>query len=590
MIYKGWIPTVSERLSYSFIGESTHPGPTTSRNVADQCSRLIISCQHRPDLLDSAIPFLKSLLARLFSGIISDFWFICIAKCDNEDVHAPLKGTLYPTVAKTSRFAAHYGNESQLTERALRAVTAVVSAIIRSHQRCDRETLRKTRFEPAMLARDALLSNFLCNTGVYLIEDAKTWKRSIRHAIQEIFKKLDDFSKPKNNNSDVALDAYLKENGIDEQIKNLERQSLYSAQFSLERNGVVAMFPSPCTATEEPSADTESCCKDNHENSQDEVYTQLFYFLKDIAHIHQHHRPTTDTLSRLYLKLSGESDLAWINQTLKTLYSKVLEYKRNRHGDDYPSTLGLLAYVDAFVKIAKKSLADKEHKNLVLRNHDTLPHCCKNFTLRSPLRERIPAYREGSACCHGCGIRDYPIAPAVRSGNVAQNALRACYAGTRRAFVKFFMQHWGLKASIHASQLDHQADASRRAKYFDLMRSSFFSIVVVLIAAAGLGNIIRDDIMINIPAPDEFNLIKFLANAAINYPFELLLVVLAIVIALPRVRVSDKFHFGGILSFRWVKDIVIIFIVFAKTRLSAAILSILFALLILGLSIYLNGT
>ena len=50
------------------------------------------------------------------------------------------------------------------------------------------------------------------------------------------------------------------------------------------------------------------------------------------------------------------------------------------------------------------------------------PHCCKNFTLRSPLRERIPAYREGSACCHGCGIRDYPIAPAVRSGNVAQNA------------------------------------------------------------------------------------------------------------------------------------------------------------------------
>ena len=446
MIYKGWIPTASERLSYSFIGESTHPGPTTSRNVADQCSRLIISCQHRPDLLDSAIPFLKSLLARLFSGIISDFWFICIAKCDNEDVHAPLKGTLY------------------------------------------------------------------------LIEDAKTWKRSIRHAIQEIFKKLDDFSKPKNNNSDVALDAYLKENGIDEQIKNLEghleRQSLYSEQFSLERNGVVAMFPSPCTATEEPSADTESCCKDNHENNQDKVYAQLFYFLKDIAHIHQHHCPTTDTLSRLYPKLSGESDLAWINQTLKTLYSKVLEYKRNRHGDDYPSTLGLLAYVDAFVKIAKKSLADKEHKNLVLRNHDTL------------------------------------------------------------------------KASIHASQLDHQADASRRAKYFDVMRSSFFSIVVVLIAAAGLGNIIRDDIMINIPAPDEFNLIKFLANAAINYPFELLLVVLAIVIALPRVRVSDKFHFGGILSFRWVKDIVIIFIVFAKTRLSAAILSILFALLILGLSIY----
>ena len=150
MIYKGWIPTASERLSYSFIGESTHPGPTTFRNVADQCSRLIISCQHRPDLLDSAIPFLKRLLVRFFSGIISDFWFICIAECDNKNAHAPLEGTL-------------------------------------------------------------------C-----LIEDTKTWKRSIRPAIQEIFKKLDKFSTLKNNNSDVLLDAYLKENGIDEQIKNLE--------------------------------------------------------------------------------------------------------------------------------------------------------------------------------------------------------------------------------------------------------------------------------------------------------------------------------------------------------------------------------
>ena len=446
MIYKGWIPTASERLSYSFIGESTHQGPTTSRNVADQCSRLIISCQHRTGLLDSAIPFLKRLLVRFFSGITSDFWFICIAECDNKDVHAPLKGTL-------------------------------------------------------------------C-----LIEDTKTWKRSIRPTIQEIFKKLDDFSTPKNKNSDVALDAYLKENGIDGQIKNLERQSLYSARFSLERDGVVTMYPSPCAANEEPSADTESCCKDNHENNQGKVYAQLFYFFKDIAHIHQHHCPTTDTLSKLYPKLSGESDLAWINKTLKTLYSKVLEYRRDRHEDSYHSTLGLLAYVDAFVKIAKKSLADEEHKNLVLRNHDTL------------------------------------------------------------------------KASIHASQLDHQAYADRRAKYFDGMKSSFFSIVVVLIAAAGLGNIIRDDIMINIPALDEFNLIKFIANAAINNPFELLLAVLAIVIILPLVSVVNVVgvvSFGYVFSFRWVKDTAIIFIAIAKSRLSAAILSIVLALLVLVLFTYL---
>lgn len=92
--YKGWIPTASQRLSFSFAGESQHPKPTIDRNIADDRSRYIISCQYRPDLLDSAIPFFKRILVRFFSNIVSDFWFICIARCDNKHAHVPLKGTL----------------------------------------------------------------------------------------------------------------------------------------------------------------------------------------------------------------------------------------------------------------------------------------------------------------------------------------------------------------------------------------------------------------------------------------------------------------------------------------------------------------
>lgn len=439
LIYKGWIPTASERLSYSLIGESKHPKSAISRNVADQCSRRIISCQHRPDLLDSAIPFFKRSLVRFFSDIASDFWFICIARCDTENAHAPLKGTL-------------------------------------------------------------------C-----LIKDTKTWKRSIRPAIQTIFDELDQFLVLKDGNPSIVLDSYVKENNIDDQIKNVESQSLYSVQFSLERNGVVTIFPSSYTVNEDFSADTESCRKDIHENrlNQDAVCAQLFYFLKDIAHIHQHHRPTTDTLTGLYPKLLDESALAWINKTLKTLYSKVLEYKRDRHEDSYASNLGLLAYVDSFVKIAKKSLADEENNKLILRNHDTL------------------------------------------------------------------------KASIYASQLGHQADSNRRVKFFDGMKSLFFSIVGVLIATAGLGNLIKGHIKINIP--DGFNLVEFLANAIINYPLQSLSAILLTIISLPLVS-SGVFNFY---LFRWVKDIATIFIMLLKSRLYAAILSIFLALSVLILSIYL---
>ena len=438
--YKGWIPTASQRLSFSFAGESQHPKPTIGRNIADDCSRYIISCQHRPDLLDSAIPFFKRSLVRFFSGLASDFWFICIAKCDTKNAHAPLEGTLS------------------------------------------------------------------------LIEDTKTWKRSIRPAIQAIFEELDKFVVLKDGNPGMVLDDYVKENSIDDQIKNVKSQSLYSVKFSLERNGVVTISPSSYRLIKEPKTDAERYRNDIIKNrrNQDKVCAQLFYFLKDIAHTHQHHHPTTDTLTGLHPKLSTEeNDLAWINKTLKTLYFKVLQYKRDRHKNTYPSILGLLAYIDAFVKIAKKSLEDEEHNKLILRNHDTL------------------------------------------------------------------------KASIHASQLGHQADVSRKAKFFGSIKSSFFSIVGLLIAVASLGNLIKEDIKINIP--DESNLIAFLANGIVNYTFEFLLFTMVTSITWSLVS-SGMFRRD---TYRSVQDIVILLILLLKSKLCAAIVLILLALLVLTFSYYL---
>ena len=128
-----------------------------SEEKAREAAKATAEYEDRFSRIDSDLRILKWMVGAILAGgvislIIRNFF------------------PVYPTVAKTSRFAAHCGNESRLTERALRAVTAAVSAIIRSHQRCDRETLRKTHFEPAMPARNALSSNFLCNTGVDVCE------------------------------------------------------------------------------------------------------------------------------------------------------------------------------------------------------------------------------------------------------------------------------------------------------------------------------------------------------------------------------------------------------------------------------------
>ena len=389
-IYKGWVPAVGQRLSYSFIGESHYPKPTISRNIEDRHSRHIISCQHRPDLLDSAIPFFKRELARLFFGLVSDFWFICVAKCDNADVHAPLKGMLY------------------------------------------------------------------------LVEDTKTWNRDIRPIIDEAFASLDKFHALNHQGSNTTLDDYVNDN-IAEKLESLKTYSLYSAGFSLERDGVVTISPSSYALIKNSKPDTEfyrNCIISNVSN-QYKVCAQLFYFLKDISHTHHHHHPKTDTLVGLYPKSPGESDLVWINKTLKILYSQISEYERNRDEEAYASILGLLAYIDAFIAISEKNLGVEEHSKLARRDNDTL------------------------------------------------------------------------RASIHASQLDDQADANRREKLFDSMQYWFFSIIGLLIAIAGLGSLMEDQIHIDLP--DGFNWVEFLANVIINLPLETLAFI-AILVSLMRVR------------------------------------------------------
>ena len=148
-------------------------------------------------------------------------------------------------------------------------------------------------------------------------------------------------------------------------------------------------------------------------------------------------------------------------------YYQFFQYKNDgAYNVTRPINSKLLYSFEEFEKLSADFVRLIENIHDLNLIKDSEPHCCKNFTLRSPLRERIPAYREGSACCHGCGIRDYPIAPAVRSGNVAQNALRACYAGTRLAFVKFFMQHWGpVSFREHAGARERGAAARLRLRF-----------------------------------------------------------------------------------------------------------------------------
>ena len=94
-IYKGWVPTVGGRLSFSIVGHSSHPSRAVNANVADKSKRYLI-CYQKRKLLDSILP-IKNILAPLLLGIHGRYWFLCLASTSNSlaDSDSEMRGHLF---------------------------------------------------------------------------------------------------------------------------------------------------------------------------------------------------------------------------------------------------------------------------------------------------------------------------------------------------------------------------------------------------------------------------------------------------------------------------------------------------------------
>jgi hypothetical protein len=99
--------------------------------------------------------------------------------------------------------------------------------------------------------------------------------------------------------------------------------------------------------------------------SADHVASELFFFLKDLCHIHQHHSPRTDTIVDLYNTTNNKN--AWINETLRVLYRRVLDHKRSPKPNTNSSARGVLSYIKSFQKLF---CSDKTDQIIILNNEE----------------------------------------------------------------------------------------------------------------------------------------------------------------------------------------------------------------------------
>jgi hypothetical protein len=274
--FKGWLPTVSGRLSFSIFGHTDHPRNAITANVSDTKSRYLI-CYQKRELLDAP---LKSLATKLF-GLHGKFWFVLQASADD-----------------------------------------------------------------VAISEDSDLTGHL-----FIFHDKQAWRTDAEPAVRNAQSYLREFESdhPKDDLATYFQEVYQKVTLV------LCRSSSFHVHVRVRRDGETTIDVPRLTSLSSHSP-TFPAAEPRRVRLVYTVVSQLFYFLRDVGHIHQHHDPYTDTLIDIY-PFDGSDDFAWRCETLRMLYRKVLEFKRRREEEIYSSSLGVLAYAKAFERISNQQIS-----------------------------------------------------------------------------------------------------------------------------------------------------------------------------------------------------------------------------------------
>lgn len=200
---------------------------------------------------------------------------------------------------------------------------------------------------------------------VLVFESKEYWKKSKKAVKKHIISLLDY-----KTDSEIPLTTFYNKK-IEPEIDNNTYYALASADFEIARDGVCTLNLSVKKEIPEESIErmkTKSEIR-SEEAIRHALSAQIFFFLKDISHIHQHHHPKTDTVVDLY-KHTNSFD--WMAYTLRALYRKVLDFKRNKEEGATESSKGMLAYISAFEKVCANRLKPIDLENLPQKENNLL--------------------------------------------------------------------------------------------------------------------------------------------------------------------------------------------------------------------------
>lgn len=219
---------------------------------------------------------------------------------------------------------------------------------------------------------------------MFILDHGEKWRDFVRQPIRQARDKLQAY----NFTADApSIEAYFHPSA-DEVTRICSENCYFQGRFSLHRNGVVDIV-----------VDSEAERSKNAPRLPDEpthqrhvrhiLAAQLFFFLKDIGHRHQHHNARTDTIVDLYDVGTEGNDLNWRLSTLYSIYRRIISNRRMLSVNAHFSSLGLLAYAKSFRRVCIEQLPSWLHGRLPIFYDEALEESVRASELDMAHRTRL---------------------------------------------------------------------------------------------------------------------------------------------------------------------------------------------------------
>lgn len=172
-------------------------------------------------------------------------------------------------------------------------------------------------------------------------------------ACAQVPKKIEEAIVNLNNTRTYAPPHSLQEDHVG--IANwLKLHAAITVQFSLARNGVIRL-DHPGFSDHDLADRSIAGAKAIGVDFLRYLAEQAYFFVRDIAHVHQHHAAQTDTL--LGLQETDSADTEWRNRLLFSLHHHVIAQRRSRDPASLMQAQGVIAYAESFAALSERELS-----------------------------------------------------------------------------------------------------------------------------------------------------------------------------------------------------------------------------------------